>query len=122
MREINLSSSGDFIAEGDDVFGDRVNVAACLEALAEPGVIRVSRVVPNQIRDRLPYPFEDLGEQAVKNIASRACIRPAPRKHRPRSRHIRFRDSRSDQNRLTRSRHAIDLSVRLNKKISHQIA
>jgi adenylate cyclase len=60
---------GDVIAEEDDIFGDGVNVAARLEGLAEPGGIWISRTVRNQIRDRLPYPFEDLGEQSVKNIA-----------------------------------------------------
>ena len=63
---INL---GDVIAEEHDIFGDGVNVAARLEALAEPGGICVSRVVRDQVRDRLPYPFEDRGEQSVKNIA-----------------------------------------------------
>src|SRR6516165_10044484 len=43
--------------------------AARLEALAEPGGICVSRMVRDQIRDKLPYPFEDMGEQSVKNIA-----------------------------------------------------
>ena len=62
---INL---GDVIAERDDIFGDGVNVAARLEALAEPGGICVSRVVRDQIRDKLPYAFEDRGEQSVKNI------------------------------------------------------
>jgi TolB-like protein/cytochrome c-type biogenesis protein CcmH/NrfG len=60
---------GDVIAEEHDIFGDGVNVAARLEALAEPGGICVSRVVRDQVRDRLPYPFEDRGEQSVKNIA-----------------------------------------------------
>jgi TolB-like protein/Tfp pilus assembly protein PilF len=60
---------GDVIAEGGDIFGDGVNVAARLEALAEPGGICVSGVVRDQIRDKLPYPFEDRGEQSVKNIA-----------------------------------------------------
>src|SRR5690242_1405187 len=59
---------GDIIADGHDIFGDGVNVAARLEALAEPGGICVSRVVRDQIRDKLPYPFEDRGEQSVKNI------------------------------------------------------
>src|SRR6266436_7280698 len=58
---------GDVIAEGGDIFGDGVNVAARLEALAEPGGICVSRMVRDQIRDRLPYPLEDMGEQNVKN-------------------------------------------------------
>jgi TolB-like protein/class 3 adenylate cyclase len=63
---INL---GDIIVENDDIFGDGVNVAARLEALAEPGGICISRMVRDQIRDKLPYPFEDMGEQSVKNIA-----------------------------------------------------
>src|SRR6202047_4371269 len=63
---INL---GDVIVEEHDIFGDGVNVAARLEALADPGGICISRVVRDQIRDKLPYAFEDLGEQSVKNIA-----------------------------------------------------
>jgi TolB-like protein/class 3 adenylate cyclase/Tfp pilus assembly protein PilF len=59
---------GDVIAEGGDIFGDGVNVAARLEALAEPGGICISRVVRDQIRDKLAYALEDLGEQSVKNI------------------------------------------------------
>jgi len=60
---------GDVIVENNDIFGDGVNVAARLEALAEPGGICISRTVRDQIRDKLPYPFEDRGEQNVKNIA-----------------------------------------------------
>src|SRR4029077_15396063 len=63
---INL---GDVIVEPEDIFGDGVNIAARLEALAEPGGICISRGVRDQIRDKLPYPFEDRGEQSVKNIA-----------------------------------------------------
>jgi len=63
---INL---GDVIVEEHDIFGDGVNVAARLEGLAEPGGICVSRVVRDQLRDRLDYAFEDMGEQSVKNIA-----------------------------------------------------
>jgi TolB-like protein/class 3 adenylate cyclase len=63
---INL---GDVIAEAEDIFGDGVNVAARLEALADPGGICVSRIVRDQVRDRLDYAFEDLGEQQFKNIA-----------------------------------------------------
>jgi TolB-like protein/class 3 adenylate cyclase len=63
---INL---GDIIVDGDDIFGDGVNVAARLEALALPGGICISRVVRDQIRDKLPYAFENMGEQSVKNIA-----------------------------------------------------
>jgi TolB-like protein/class 3 adenylate cyclase len=63
---INL---GDVIVEEHDIFGDGVNVAARLEALAEPGGICISRMVRDQIRDKLPYPLEDMGEQNIKNIA-----------------------------------------------------
>src|SRR6202040_3174210 len=60
---------GDVIAEEHDIFGDGVNVAARLEALAEPGGICVSRVVRDQVRDKLDFAFQDIGEQQVKNIA-----------------------------------------------------
>jgi adenylate cyclase len=60
---------GDVIIDGDDIYGDGVNISARLEALAEPGGICVARTVRNQIRDKLPYTFEDMGEQSVKNIA-----------------------------------------------------
>ena len=63
---INL---GDIIRDGRDIYGDGVNVAARLEALAEPGGICVSRVVRDQVRDKLGFAFEDMGEQQVKNIA-----------------------------------------------------
>jgi adenylate cyclase len=63
---INL---GDVIAEDGDIFGDGVNVAARLEALAEPGGICVSGTVREQVRGKLPYALEDRGEQSVKNIA-----------------------------------------------------
>src|SRR6266850_3465701 len=52
-----------------DIYGDGVNIAARLEALAEPGEICVSRVVRDQVRDKLDIFFEDGGEQRVKNIA-----------------------------------------------------
>ena len=60
---------GDIIRDGRDIYGDGVNVAARLEALAEPGGICVSRVVRDQVRDKLAFSFEDMGEQQVKNIA-----------------------------------------------------
>jgi adenylate cyclase len=60
---------GDVIVEPEDIFGDGVNIAARLEALAEPGGICVSRMVYEQVRDKLAYQFEDIGEQHIKNIA-----------------------------------------------------
>ena len=60
---------GDIIIDGDDIYGDGVNVAARLEALADPGGIMVSRVVHDQVQDKLGFEFDDMGEQAVKNIA-----------------------------------------------------
>ena len=62
---INL---GDVVIAGDDIQGDGVNVAARLEALAEPGGICVSGMVYEGVRDRIDIPFEDMGEQEVKNI------------------------------------------------------
>lgn len=60
---------GDIIVEDGDIFGDGVNLAARLEGLAEPGGICVSRVVRDEVRDKLDIGFDDLGEQHVKNIA-----------------------------------------------------
>ena len=63
---INL---GDIIVEGDDIYGDGVNIAARLESLAPPGGICVARNVYEQVANKLDLPFEDLGERQVKNIA-----------------------------------------------------
>jgi adenylate cyclase len=60
---------GDVIADGGDIYGDGVNIAARLEGLAAPGGICVSGTVRDHIGERLPYAFEDMGEQSVKNIA-----------------------------------------------------
>ena len=62
---INL---GDVVIDGDDIQGDGINVAARLEGMAEPGGICVSGMVYEGVRDRIDVPFEDLGEQEVKNI------------------------------------------------------
>jgi len=63
---INL---GDVLVQDGDIFGDGVNVAARIEALAEPGGICVSRAARDQIRDRMDLDFDDMGEVEVKNIA-----------------------------------------------------
>jgi adenylate cyclase len=87
---INL---GDVIAEEHDIFGDGVNVAARLEALAEPGGICISRTVRDQIRDKLPYPFEDRGEQSVTAPSESTHYAPKPLpicqcRARPHRRHL----------------------------------
>jgi class 3 adenylate cyclase len=63
---INL---GDVVAEGDDLLGDGVNLAARLEGLAEPGGIRLSRAAYDQARGKIDLAAQDLGEQKLKNIA-----------------------------------------------------
>jgi adenylate cyclase len=62
---INL---GDIIVEGGDIFGDGVNIAARIEALAEPGGIYVSEIVHGQVAGKIDFDFEDLGPQNLKNI------------------------------------------------------
>jgi adenylate cyclase len=64
---------GDIIIDDKDIYGDGVNIAARLEALAEPGGICVSRIVRDEVRDKLHFSFDDMGEHQVKNIA-----RPVP--------------------------------------------
>ncbi len=62
---INL---GDAIVDGDDLYGDSVNIASRIEALADPGGVLVSSTVYDHVHGRPPYVFEDLGEHQVKNI------------------------------------------------------
>ena len=71
-RQINYRigiNIGDVIVEGDDIYGDGVNVAARLEGLADAGGICIARNVRDQIRDKLDLTLDDLGEVEVKNIA-----------------------------------------------------
>jgi adenylate cyclase len=79
---INL---GDIIVEDGDIFGDGVNIAARLEAMAEPGGICISSTVLTQTRGKLDFPTEDLGDQALKNIAQAVHVFrvPAEAKHVP---------------------------------------
>ncbi len=63
---INL---GDVIVEGEDLYGDGVNVAARLESLAEPGGICISAKVYDEVKNKLALTYEDLGEREVKNVA-----------------------------------------------------
>ena len=60
---------GDVIVDGDDLYGDGVNVAARIENLAEPGAVLISRSARDQVRDKLGLALEDLGEHELKNIA-----------------------------------------------------
>src|SRR5207253_3021680 len=59
---------GEVIIDGDDIYGDAVNIAARLEAMAEPGGICISRTVLTQTRGKLDFTIADLGEQTLKNI------------------------------------------------------
>jgi adenylate cyclase len=78
---INL---GDVIVEEEDIYGDGVNIAARLETLADAGGVLVSNTVYDQVRDRLPFVFEDLGEQRVKNIVRPVRVfRVVPRSGSP---------------------------------------
>ncbi len=79
---------GDVVVEGDDIYGDGVNIAARLEALAEPGGICISDSLYRQIHGKVDFQFDDIGEQALKNIASpirvyRLRRTPSPGQPRP---------------------------------------
>src|SRR6266478_3514421 len=67
-RKLAAILAGDVIIEGDDIYGDGVNIASRLESLADPGGIFVSRAVRDSVRDKLGIVLEDLGEKPVKNI------------------------------------------------------
>ena len=97
---------GDIIVEGDDIYGDGVNIASRLEGLAEPGGIFISRTAADQVRDKVPIRIEDRGDFAVKNIARPIqvfCVIPEGRRHsgagRPRRCHPAARARRSCRSR-----------------------
>jgi class 3 adenylate cyclase len=60
---------GDVIVDGDDIYGDCVNVAARIEALADPGSVYLARAAADEVRDKLPIQLEPRGERRVKNVA-----------------------------------------------------
>jgi class 3 adenylate cyclase len=77
---------GDVIVDGGDIYGDGVNIAVRLKGLAAPGSICVAGTVRDHIGERLPYAFEDMGEQSVKNIARQVrvyALRPEGRAAAP---------------------------------------
>ena len=59
---------GDIIVDGEDIYGDGVNVAARIESLAEPGGIFISRAAADHVRDKVPIRIENRGDHTVKNI------------------------------------------------------
>jgi class 3 adenylate cyclase len=59
---------GDIIRDGADIFGEAVNLAARLESICEPGALTISRAVYEQVRDKLAFPFTDIGHRSLKNI------------------------------------------------------
>ena len=81
---------GDVIVDGDDIFGDGVNIAARLEALAQPGTVCISQTVYDQVRNKLDLDYRPLGSHRVKNIAEPvrayavgvAAATPRPRRGR----------------------------------------
>jgi class 3 adenylate cyclase/Flp pilus assembly protein TadB len=96
---------GDVIQEGDRIYGDGVNIAARLEALAEPGGICISRMAYDQIESKLPLGYEYIGEQVVKNIskplhAYRVVIDPENR-----SRHRRETEPREFKRKHHHAKH-----------------
>jgi adenylate cyclase len=68
---------GEIIGEEGDVFGDGVNIAARIEALAKPGSVYLAESVRSQIADRLDMELEDLGPQDLKNISRPISLNPA---------------------------------------------
>ncbi len=95
---------GDVIIEGDDIYGDGVNVAARLEALAEPGEICVSRTVYNHAKAKVAFGFEPMGEHRVKNIPEPVTVYRVITEARPAREGARAEARRHAQMALGRAR------------------
>jgi adenylate cyclase len=74
---------GDVLVEGGDLYGDGVNVAARLETLADPGSVFVSQTLFSQVRGKVPFGFEDLGEQTLKNMSEPVRVYRVSGAHAP---------------------------------------
>ena len=98
---------GDIIIDGNDIYGDGVNVAARLEALCEPGGISISRAANEQIRDKLALSFADLGEHMVKNIARAVGVFGLAAKDIAALPEIPVHPSQSERGRPARRRHLV---------------
>jgi adenylate cyclase len=84
---------GDVLVDGENLLGDGVNIAARLEALAEPGAICVSAAARDHIGNKLPLGFDDLGDQQVKNIAQPIRVyrvKAENRQHNPPDQYLPF--------------------------------
>ena len=86
---------GDIIIEDDDIYGDGVNIAARLEALAEPGGICVARNVYNQVKNKVEFGFAPMGEHKVKNIPEPVVGLPGADRPRPARQDARPRSGRA---------------------------
>ncbi|MGC2203970.1 MAG: adenylate/guanylate cyclase domain-containing protein [Stellaceae bacterium] len=82
---------GDVIVDGEDIFGDGVNIAARLEALAQPGTVCISQTVYDQVRNKLDLDYRPLGSHRVKNIAE--PVRSALTRWACRPQHLVQRDN-----------------------------
>ncbi|MBI3797566.1 MAG: adenylate/guanylate cyclase domain-containing protein, partial [Deltaproteobacteria bacterium] len=99
---INL---GDVIVEGEQIYGDGVNIAARLESLAEPGGICLAGAVYEQVKNKLALKYEDLGEQRVKNIVEPVRvwrIKMEPEEARSPKSEVRSPESKSDSHKPRR--------------------
>jgi class 3 adenylate cyclase len=89
---------GDVMVEGGDLYGDGVNIAARLEAIAEPGGIVVSGTAYDHIKGKVKVGFEDIGAQRLKNIAEPVRVyRSVPVAMRQRRPHSRYRTNLRSQ-------------------------